>query len=111
MKLATAMVLGAVLGTVLGVAAADLPPVPSTPKKPVTDEYTGGVKIVDDYRWLEPASSKEAREWSNLQNARTRTFLDHLPIRPAVSEALTRLLSSQSTRFSALSFRGGTLFG
>jgi prolyl oligopeptidase len=99
-----------IIGTLLCAAAYDLPPIPSTPKKPVTDEYTGGVKIVDDYRWLEPSSSQEAREWSNLENARTRAFLDHLPMRKAVSETLTRLLSSESTRFSALSFRGGTLF-
>jgi len=106
MKIAAAMLVSALWCA----AADDLPPIPSTPKKPVTDEYTGGVKIVDDYRWLEPASSQETREWSNLENARTRTFLDHLPMRPAISETLARLLSSESTRFSALRFRGGTLF-
>jgi prolyl oligopeptidase len=106
MNVAAALVLGALVCA----AADELAPIPPTPRKPVTDEYAGGVKIVDDYRWLEPASSQEAREWSNLQNARTRAFLDHLPMRPAISETLTRLLSGESTRFSALSFRGGTLF-
>src|SRR5271170_5926826 len=100
MKVAVAMV----LGTYLCAAADNLAPIPLTPKKPVTDEYTGGVKIVDDYRWLEPASSPEAREWSNLENARKRGFLDGLPMRPAISETLARLLSSESTRFSALRF-------
>jgi prolyl oligopeptidase len=97
-------------GALCSAAADDLPPIPSTPKRPVTDEYTGGVKIVDDYRWLEPPSSSEVREWSNSQNARTRAYLDRLPMRRSIGESLTRLLSTDSTRFSALSFTGGTLF-
>ena len=32
--------------------------VPSTVKTLVTDEYHG-VKVIDDYRWLEPASSPD----------------------------------------------------
>ena len=105
MKIAAMVVVGALVCA----AADDLPPIPPTPKKPVTDEYQG-VKVVDDYRWLEPASSPEVREWSKLENARTRAYLDHLPMRPAIAEALERLLASQSTRFSSLNFRGGTLF-
>src|SRR5579863_3036956 len=100
----------AAIVALLCAVADDLPPIPVTPRKPVTDEYVGGVKVVDDYRWLEPAPSQEARDWSSLQNARTRAYLDRLPARPAISETLTRLLSGQSTRFSNLRFRGGTLF-
>ncbi|HLX44351.1 MAG TPA: prolyl oligopeptidase family serine peptidase [Bryobacteraceae bacterium] len=107
MKALAAIVLAGALCTA---AADDLPPIPSTPKRPVTDEYTGGVKIVDDYRWLEPPSSSEVREWSNSQNARTRAYLDRLPMRRSIGESLTRLLSTDSTRFSALSFTGSTLF-
>jgi prolyl oligopeptidase len=106
MKFAAAVSLSALLCT----AADDLPPIPSTPKKPVIDEYAGGVKVTDDYRWLEPASSQEAREWSNAQNARTRAYFDRLAMRRSLGETLTRLLSTDSTRFSGLSFTGGTLF-
>ena len=89
--------------------AADLLPIPPTPKKPVTDDYNG-VKVVDDYRWLEQAADPETRQWSSSQNARTRGWLDHLPIRPALVDRLTQLNGSQSARFGSLRSRGGVLF-
>ena len=55
----------------LALAADNLPPPPATPKRPVTDEYQG-VKVVDDYRWLENPSDSEVRQWSDAQNSRTR---------------------------------------
>jgi prolyl oligopeptidase len=90
-------------------SADDLPPIPPTPKNPVTDEYQG-IKVVDDYRWLEPASDPEVRQWSNQQNARTRAYLDRLPSRPAIVERLNQLYDNSSTSFSSLTYRGGTLF-
>ncbi len=90
-------------------AADDLPPIPPTPKKPVTDEYNG-VRVVDDYRWLEAGVDQGVRDWSTQQNARTRAYLDHLTERPAIVEALNQLESSSSVRFSALRFRNGALF-
>jgi prolyl oligopeptidase len=90
-------------------AAQELSPIPATPKKPVTDEYSG-IKVVDDYRWLEPAADPDVREWSGQQNARTRAYLDHLSARPAIVERLTSLYTSSSIRFSSLSFHGGVLF-
>ena len=97
------------LGALVCVAADDLLPIPATPKKPVTDDYSG-VKVVDDYRWLEPPADPDVRAWSDQQNARTRAYLDRLPIRPSIVESLNRLLSSESVRFSSLVFRGGLLF-
>ena len=90
--------------------AGDLQPPPGTPKKPVTDEYVGGVKVVDDYRWLEAAASPEVREWSNQQNERTRAYLDSVPLRPGIVESLNRLENSPSTAFGGLVDRGGVLF-
>jgi prolyl oligopeptidase len=83
--------------------------VPPTVKTPVTDEYHG-VKVIDDYRWLEPASSPEVREWTAQQNAHARAFLDPLPMRPAIVESLNRLYKSESTAFNALAFRAGVMF-
>src|ERR1017187_7152994 len=103
---------GAVAATLLGAiltAAADLPPIPPTPKKPVTDDYNG-VKVVDDYRWLEPPADPEVRKWSNSQNTLTRAYLDPLPTRPALVTRLTELSASQTGRFVALQSRGGVLF-
>jgi prolyl oligopeptidase len=89
-------------------AGDDLLPIPSTPKKPVIDNYQG-VNVTDDYRWLETASP-EVREWSDQQNARTRSYLDHIAARPEIVERLQQLESSASTRFGTLNFRAGTLF-
>src|SRR5258708_7312009 len=77
----------------------------STPKKPVTDDYSG-IGVVDDYRWLEAGGDADVRQWSNQQNSRTRAYLDHLPMRPALADFLGKLYSSPSTRFSLLKFRG-----
>ena len=90
-------------------AADELLPIPATPKKPVTDEYNG-VKVVDDYRWLESAKDPEVQEWSSQQNARTRDYLDKLAARPGIVERLTQLYSSASTQYSDLKFRAGALF-
>src|SRR5712692_3320648 len=93
------------LGAILCKAAAEFPPYPQPPRKPVTDEY-GGLKVVDDYRWLEPAADPDVRQWSDQQNARTRAYLDHLSTRSAIVERLASLYTSAATRFSSLSFRG-----
>jgi len=90
-------------------AAADLPPIPATPKKPVTDDYNG-VKIVDDYRWLEPPADPDVRKWSDAENARTRAYLDPLPVRAGLANRLKELYGGQSSRFSALEVRGSVLF-
>ena len=90
-------------------AADDLPAIPQTPKKPVTDEYHG-VQVVDDYRWLEPSADAEVRNWSDQENARTRAYLDRLPNRAPIVERLNQLNGSSSIRFSALISRGGVLF-
>lgn len=89
--------------------AADLPPVPDTPKRPVTDEYHG-VKVVDDYRWLENGSSAEVREWSDAENARARAYLDNAPARAEIAARLKQLYSDQGASFSGLWERGGVLF-
>ena len=71
-------------------AADDLLPVPATPKRPVTDEYHG-VKVVDDYRWLEAASDPDVRQWSDAQNTRARAWLDRLPMRAEIASRLKQL--------------------
>ncbi len=62
-------------GATLCIAADDLPAIPQTPKKPVTDDYQG-VQVVDDYRWLEPSADAEVRKWSDQENVRARAYLD-----------------------------------
>jgi prolyl oligopeptidase len=86
-----------------------IPKPPDTPKRPVTDEYQG-VKVTDDYRWLENWDDPATKQWSVAENSRTREYLDHLPARPAIKEQIRRLISAGSASYYDLQFRGGTLF-
>ena len=86
-----------------------IPPPPSTPKRPVTDVYHG-VKVRDDYRWLEDWNAPEVKQWSAAQNARTREYLDHLPSRPALRQRLTQLISAGTGYYFQLAYAGGTIF-
>jgi prolyl oligopeptidase len=86
-----------------------LAPPPETPKRAVTDEYQG-VKVVDDYRWLENWDDPQVKQWSAAQNARTRAYLDKLPSRSGIKDRLHQLISASSDAYYDLQFRGGTLF-
>jgi prolyl oligopeptidase len=86
--------------------AADLP---ATPKKPVTDVYHG-VKVVDDYRWLEDFGDPAVRTWADAENRHARAYLDELPARAALYEQLKRLRSYPSPRYHSLTYRRAVLF-
>ncbi len=95
--------------SILGVALMQGADLPATPKKPVTDIYHG-VKVVDNYRWLEDFSDPAVRTWANAENRFARAYLDGLPARPALYEELKRLRSYPSPRYRSLAYRGGVLF-
>src|SRR5260370_24372470 len=82
---------------------------PATPTKPVTDVYHG-VKVVDDYRWLEDFADPVVHAWSSAQNARARAYLDALPLRVMIYERLKQLYGHPSPRYFALKYRGDPLF-
>ena len=86
-----------------------IPKPPDTPKRPVTDEYQG-VKVTDDYRWLENWDDPAVKQWSAAENARTREYLDHLPSRAAIKQRLQQLVAASSAAYYDLHSRGGTLF-
>jgi prolyl oligopeptidase len=86
-----------------------IPKPPETPRRAVTDEYQG-VKVTDDYRWLENWDDPEVKQWTAAQNARTRAYLDNLPARAAVKDRLKQLISASSAAYYDLQFRGGVLF-
>ena len=86
-----------------------IPAPPATPKKPVTDEYYG-VKVTDDYRWLENWDDPVVKQWSAAQNARTREYFDHLSSRPAIKERLKQLVAASSAAYFDVEYRAGMLF-
>jgi prolyl oligopeptidase PreP (S9A serine peptidase family) len=80
-----------------------------TATKPVTNEYHG-VKVVDNYQWLENAKDPEVQKWSAAQNQEARAYLDKLPLRPLIHDQLERLYAKTSASYSDLAWRAGRLF-
>src|ERR1700737_205066 len=80
-----------------------------TPKKAVTDEYQG-VKVQDDYQWLEIDADPAVKKWSDAQNKRTRAYLDKLPDRARIEKQLTEWYAKTSPSYSGLVSRPGILF-
>ncbi len=82
---------------------------PQTAKKPVTDEIQG-VKIMDDYRWLEDAENQDVKKWSDEQNAYARSVLDQIKCAPAIRARLTELENSVGVEYHSLKYAGGKYF-
>jgi prolyl oligopeptidase len=80
-----------------------------TPKKPVTDEYQG-VKVEDNYQWLENDVDPAVKTWSESQNQQTRAYLDKLPDRAAIEKELTEWYAKTSPSYSGIVSRPGILF-
>src|SRR6266404_958605 len=87
----------AILGIGFFLCAAPLT-LPDTPKRPVIDTYHG-VKITDDYRWLEKVSDPEVHKWVEAQNKVTRAALDASPSLEPLRKRLRDLLTASSVRF------------
>jgi prolyl oligopeptidase len=86
-----------------------LPAADTTQKKPVTDEYQG-VKVEDNYQWLENDSDPAVKSWSDAQNQKTRAYIDKLPDRRAVEKQLSDWYAKTSPSYSGLVSRPGALF-
>jgi prolyl oligopeptidase len=88
--------------------SAALPSVPA-PRQPVTNVYHG-VAVVDDYQWLEDAPAPAVREWTRLENERTRAYFARLPFRDGIAQQLTQLRGEESARYYDLQERKGRIF-
>src|SRR5689334_2518556 len=82
------------VATVFGESPSDdslQPGPPAAPRQPVTDDVQGH-KIVDNYRWLEDANSRDTQQWVSDELTYTRKLLDPLPRREQLRQRLTQLM-------------------
>ena len=82
---------------------------PQTAKKPVTDEIQG-VKVTEDYRWLENWDDAAVKAWSDAQNAYARSVLDKLPGTAAIRARVTELRGVQEPEYGAIAVQNGVIF-
>src|ERR1051325_548598 len=80
-----------------------------TPRKPVTTNYHG-VKVTDDYLWLENFNDPEVRKWNEAQNQKTRALLDKLPSRPEIEKRLKQFYAAAAADYFSLQARHGQIF-
>jgi prolyl oligopeptidase len=68
---------------------------PNYPASRASDavEILHGEAIPDPYRWLEDGESAATREWTEAQNALTRSYLDAVPVRERIRARLDELLA------------------
>src|SRR4051812_50183742 len=90
-----------------GCAAKSAPPL--TAKKPVTNVYHG-VKVVDDYQWLENFDDPEVKKWNDEQSAAARAYFSKLPAKPIIARRLKELYSATSPDYFGLQYRRGDFF-
>jgi prolyl oligopeptidase len=84
-------------------------PVPATPKKPVVEEFHG-LKIADDYRWLEDWNDPTVREWSDAQNRSARAYLNGLTVREPIRKWLREVSNKSSVTYFGVRPRGNVFF-
>lgn len=87
----------------------EVPPLPATPKYPVVDEYHG-VKVADDYRWLEEDKLPQVIAWTAAQDKHARAMLDPLPLHAALYQFMKKLNDERSPSYYDLERRGGMIF-
>ncbi|HMN41127.1 MAG TPA: prolyl oligopeptidase family serine peptidase [Phycisphaerales bacterium] len=82
---------------------------PATERRPVVD-VLHGVRIVDDYRWLEDWNSPAVQAWSDKQNAYARSYLDTMKCAEAARARMTELENAVGVQYRAVKFTGGKFF-
>ena len=105
---AGALLAALAMPAVNALAAAPAGP-PVADRRPIETRYFG-TTVRDDYQWLEDWSDTAVKSWVETQNAYTRGVLDQIPSRTAIRDRVAELSRSISPDYSALAYRGGTLF-
>ena len=69
-----------------------------------------GVKVTDDYRWLEDGQSPATKTWVAAQNAYTHAYLDQLPQRAPIVQYLLKTRKQEQPTYRMLEYVSGHLF-
>ena len=78
---------------------------PLTEKRPVTDEYHG-IRVTDDYRWLDDLKDPAVAAWNAMQNAHSRAYLDGIPFLHPLEDRVREIMSKEVPTYSRLVHRG-----
>lgn len=76
-------------------------PYPETEKKPVTDEYFG-VKVADNYQWLDNARDTAVQRWVAAQNGFSSAYFEKTTSLAPVTQELKARYDNQSATYSSL---------
>src|ERR1051325_2503665 len=90
--------------------AASAPPAPPAATKRSVEHRYFGTTVRADYQWMEDWRDPSLKPWVAAQNAYTRGVLDKLPSRTAIRDRVAELSRSNAPNYTALEYRGGTLF-
>lgn len=78
-------------------------------KHPVTDEYHG-VKVVDNYRWLEDSKSAETQQWLAAENAYSLRYFQHAADWKSILRDIKTPKDKEGAIQRSLDFRAGRFF-
>jgi prolyl oligopeptidase len=109
MKIRLFVVSGMLGLLMMNVRAVEPEPAPAAEKKPVFNEYHG-IKVEDDYQWLENDDDPAVKAWSDAENKRTRADLDSLASRAGIEKQLKDWCAKTSPSYSSIVARPGILF-
>lgn len=82
---------------------------PITEKHAVIDTYHG-VKVTDNYRWLEDHTDPTVKEWIEKQNEYTRSILDTITNRELINDRIAELLGYVSSSYKDIRIAGDYIF-
>jgi prolyl oligopeptidase len=78
---------------------------PAAKKAPVTSEYHG-VKVTEDYRWLEEADKPEVQQWTKAEDEYAREYLHKLPKVEQIRKQLTAWSNATSVSYWDFAYAG-----
>ena len=82
---------------------------PETQRTPVTDDYFG-MKVTDNYRWLENMQDSSVINWFKAQYDYTNNYLDKIPGRDSLVAAFTKLDALTPAHITDITRKGNRYF-